>query len=236
MSRDLEDLELALSLLTGPDGLDTDVAPLPLERAPVAGLASLRIAYATTVPGAVVASALQGQVERVATLAARAGARVEARLPRCDWDGANVLVRELISAITAERCGEGLAWYFAALERRDRFITAWEAFFRDFDALLLPPGTTAAFPHCEPGAPLRIDGGLGDYFGHGALLALANLADLPALVAPAGRDEDGLPIGVQLVGPRWSEMRILAIARALLEAQVLPGFEPPPGYGRVGPD
>lgn len=230
MARGLDDLELALSLLAGPDGLDTDVAPIALERAPVAGLASLRIAYATTVPGAVVASSLKRQVEQVATLAARAGARVEERLPRCDWDGGNLLVRELISAITAERCTEGLAWYFAALDRRDRFIAAWEAFFRDFDALLLPPGMTTAFPHCEPGTPLRVDGELAEYFGHGAVLAMANLADLPALVAPAGRDEDGLPIGVQIVGPRWSEMRILAIGRALLEAQVLPGFAPPPGY------
>ncbi|WP_248362568.1 amidase family protein [Anaeromyxobacter oryzae] len=155
---------------------------------------------------------------------------MEERLPSCDWDGANLLVRELISAITAERCGEELAWYFAALDRRDRFITAWEAFFRDFDALLLPPSMTTAFPHCEPGTPLPVDGKLADYFGHGAVLAMANLADLPALVAPAGRDEDGLPIGVQIVGPRWSEMRILAIARALLNAQVLPGFAPPPGY------
>lgn len=46
----------------------------------------------------------------------------------------------------------------------------------------------------------------------------------------AGRGHDGLPIGIQIVGPRWSEMRLLAIARALEEAGILPGFQPPPGF------
>ena len=43
-------------------------------------------------------------------------------------------------------------------------------------------------------------------------------------------DPDGLPVGVQLVGPRWSEPRLLGIARELERAGVLPGFRPPPGF------
>ena len=50
----------------------------------------------------------------------------------------------------------------------------------------------------------------------------------PALSVPAGLDDDGLPIGVQIVGPLWSEMRILHIARELERTGVLPGFQPPP--------
>jgi amidase len=59
---------------------------------------------------------------------------------------------------------------------------------------------------------------------------LFNLTGQPALVVPAGLDQEGLPIGIQIVGPRWSEMRLLAIARALEEGGILPGFRPPPGY------
>jgi len=52
----------------------------------------------------------------------------------------------------------------------------------------------------------------------------------PALTVPAGRDEAGLPIGVQIVGPRWSEIRLLEIAAELEESGILPGFAKPPGY------
>jgi amidase len=228
MARDLDDLELALALVAGPDGEDTEVPPVPLAAEPVAPLAGLRLACATTLPGAVVSSALAQTVERVATLAANAGARVEHRLPDCDWDAANALVRELISAVVSGDGEHALGWYFAALTRRDRFIALWDQFFADFDALLLPPAMTTAFAHCEPGTPLGVDGHTADYLGHGALLAMANLAGLPALVAPAGRDRDGLPIGVQLVGRAWTDLRLLNIARALEAAQILPGFQPPP--------
>ena len=43
-------------------------------------------------------------------------------------------------------------------------------------------------------------------------------------------DPDGLPVGVQVVGPRWSEPRLLGIARELERAGVLPGFQAPPGF------
>ena len=228
LARDLDDLALALSIVAGPDGVDSEVPPVPLVESPVARIADLRIACATTVPGTVVARSLSAEVQRVATLAARAGARVEARLPDCDWDDANALFRDLVSAITSQRTDKDLAWYFSALERRDRLAATWDRFFRDFDALLMPPAMTTAFPHCAPGAPLIVDGTPAPYFGHGGVLAMGNLAGLPALVPPAGQDSEGLPVGVQIVGPRWSEMRLLGVCRALESVQALPGFRPPP--------
>ena len=228
LARDLDDLALALSIVAGPDGVDFEVAPVAIVDQPAARIADLRIAQAATVPGAVVARSLRERVERVANLAASAGARVEERLPPCDWENANALFGELVSAITSERSGKDLAWYFAALDRRDRLAAMWDRFFVDFDAVLMPPAMTAAFPHGDPGAPLDVDGKPAPYFGHGGVLAMANLAGLPALVAPAGQDDEGLPVGVQIVGPRWSEMRLLSICRALESAQALPGFRPPP--------
>ena len=41
---------------------------------------------------------------------------------------------------------------------------------------------------------------------------LANLADLPACAVPAGTDDDGLPVGVQLVGRRGADAVVLALA------------------------
>jgi amidase len=107
-----------------------------------------------------------------------------------------------------------------ALDRRDRFISAWEDFFGAYDALIIPSGTTTAFAHDDIAADA----------GQGRQLVFANLAGLPVLAIPAGRDEAGLPIGVQIVGPHWSEMRLLAIAAALEEVGILPKFTRPAGY------
>ena len=45
---------------------------------------------------------------------------------------------------------------------------------------------------------------------------------------PCGQDRDGLPIGLQLVGKRWSESRLLGIAKAI--EPLTGGFRRPPGY------
>ena len=68
------------------------------------------------------------------------------------------------------------------------------------------------------------------YGGIGRHTALFNLAGLPSISIPAGDDAHGLPVAVQMVGPRWSEIRLLAIARAMEGWGLLPGFCRPPGY------
>jgi amidase len=52
-----------------------------------------------------------------------------------------------------------------------------------------------------------------------------NLTGHPVVVIPIGRDPDGLPIGIQIVGRRWEDERVLAIAAILAEAAGR--FEPP---------
>jgi len=238
LARDLDDLSLALSVIAGPDGRDGDVPAVPLAAPPRRELAGVRLAIAPTVPGVRVQQALSRQVERIGAEASRFGARVVERLPAIDWDDLHALFRDLLAAVTglldpkADLRDEQrtLAWYLTALDRRDRFIAAWHDYFHDVDALVLPPATTTAFPHCDSGAAIDVDGERRSYVETGGLVAFCNLAGLPALVAPAGRDDDGLPIGVQLVGPAWSEPALIELARALERAGVLPGFQPPPGY------
>ena len=237
MARDLRDLELALSLIAGPDGHDSDVPPVPLVSPRRRPLEDLYLAVAPTPPGATVAKSIRRQVERVAAQASDAGARVEERYPDLDWDALDRLFGDLVGTIVsvfdpqAELPEERrtLAWYLDALDRRDRFITAWEEFLEDFDGLILPPAMTTAFTHREPGAPLEIDGKTVDYRELARVPGRQNMTGLPALTVPAGFDDDGLPIGIEIVGPRWSEMRLLRIARELEQAGILPGFQRPPG-------
>jgi amidase len=238
MARNLDDLELALSIVAGPDAHDGDVPPVPLGSRSAHSVKDLRLAVAPTLPGVTVARSLVELVERVAARCSDRGARVEATLPDVDWGNQLALFGDLVQAITglfdpgAKLRDEqrSLAWYFSCLERRDRFIAAWEAFFVRFDALLLPPGIASAFPHCENGDRIVVDGKHASYNEHGRLLVPFNLTGHPALIVPAGQDGDGLPIGLQLVGPLWSETSLLDIARALEEASILPGFRAPPGY------
>jgi amidase len=226
MTRDLGDLELVLRVIAGPDGLDTEVPPVRLRDRRRRALPELRLAAVTALPGAMVAAGLRAEVERVAAQVSDAGARVEDRLPKVSWEEQR-LSGELMTAVTgvfdpgARLPDEhrGLAWYLTALDRRDRFISGWEDFFGGHDALILPPATTTAFGHDSTADA-----------GQERQLVFANLAGLPALTVPAGHDEAGLPIGVQIVGPRWSEIRLLEIAAELEEAGVLPGFARPPGY------
>lgn len=112
---------------------------------------------------------------------------------------------------------KSLSWYFQALQRRDHWISAWESFLGTYDALILPPAGSVAFPHDET-----------DTDHHGLMSVFANLAGLPALTVPAGHDPDGLPIGVQIVGPRWSEVSLIDVAATLETAGILPRFQRPP--------
>jgi Asp-tRNA(Asn)/Glu-tRNA(Gln) amidotransferase A subunit family amidase len=46
----------------------------------------------------------------------------------------------------------------------------------------------------------------------------ANLTGFPAMSIPCGFTREGLPVGMQLLGPRWGEARLLAVALAYEEA------------------
>lgn len=56
--------------------------------------------------------------------------------------------------------------------------------------------------------------------------ALASIAGLPALAIPAGTDDEGMPVGVQLVGAMGNELGLMELARRL--EPHLGGFVPPP--------
>src|SRR5712692_6739601 len=114
-----------------------------------------------------------------------------------------------------------------ARQRRGQSIIAWEQFFDRWDVLLCPASMTTAFPHCNPGSPLEVDGKEVSYWTVAAHGALFNYTGHPAVVLPYTLDRAGLPIGIQLVGKRWGDSRLLAVAEAL--APVTGGFRRPPG-------
>ncbi len=57
---------------------------------------------------------------------------------------------------------------------------------------------------------------------------LATLGHLPATVAPVGKTSEGLPVGVQIIGPYLEDRTTIDVARLI--TREIGGFEPPPGF------
>ena len=108
--------------------------------------------------------------------------------------------------------------YLHAMRMRTRLQDALDSMFRDVDVILSvgraitatpitqpldsPPTTASASP-----PPNRRTGNIG-------LIAAGNLAGVPAIFFPCGFGTDGLPVGLQLVGPPYSEPLLVALASA----------------------
>ena len=119
--------------------------------------------------------------------------------------------------------------YFHALATRERLIVALEGFLGSFDAWLLPVAATPAFTHMRSGKSLDVDGTAVPYTtAVGSYAAPFNLTGSPSVALPAGQSRAGLPIGVQLVGRRWDDDHLLAVAERVSE--ILGPFRAPPGY------
>ena len=96
--------------------------------------------------------------------------------------------------------------------------------------LLTPVTPTPAFVHDhDPDVDARtivLDGAPFPYADQFAWLQAVGVAHLPAVSAPAGRTAGGLPVGIQIVGPRFEDRTAIDFAARL--AEVAGGFTPPP--------
>ncbi|MET3519692.1 amidase [Mesorhizobium abyssinicae] len=235
LARSAEDLALIYRIIAGPDGGDTDLAPVPVEATETPDVSTLRIAVATTFPGFPVADEISAAVEKLGEKLGSAGAMVEeAKLPRLDLHDdlaeGGALIGMMLEAAQPDPPEQPtpISRWFAALARRDRSILAWDRFFESCDALLCPVAMTTAFPHCAPGTAIEVNGREENYWMLPAYGAVFNYSGHPALTIPGGYDSEGLPIGLQLVGRRWSETRLLGIASAI--APLAGGYRRPTGY------
>jgi aspartyl-tRNA(Asn)/glutamyl-tRNA(Gln) amidotransferase subunit A len=102
-----------------------------------------------------------------------------------------------------------------ALRQRERIARALGDYFDRFDLLLTPTTPVTAWPIDQLGPPV-IGGRPAGPRGHAAFTPLFNYCGVPALSVPAGTVR-GLPVGLQVVGPRWEDARALRFA-AVVEA------------------
>jgi amidase len=115
---------------------------------------------------------------------------------------------------------------------QQRTRLAWRAAFQDIDVFLAPASVVAAFAHdhSEPqqARKLAAAGGSRSYMDLMFWISFASIAALPATVAPVGRTAEGLPVGLQIVGPALEDATPIDFAERA--AGVIGGFIPPPGY------
>lgn len=110
-----------------------------------------------------------------------------------------------------------------ANSRRELHRHGWRQLFAEFDAVVCPITPTPAFPHDHNPNPsdrrLDIDGVPYPYFDQLVWAGLATMPGLPATAVPAGRSPEGLPVGVQLIGPMFEDRTPLRLAE-LLEGKI----------------
>ena len=120
--------------------------------------------------------------------------------------------RRIMLGTFVQSAGYYDAYYKRAMRARTLLRKEYEKVLQQCDFLLTPTTPTTAFQIGQKQDPLSMY--LSDIF-----TVSANLTGLPALSVPAGRDRNGLPIGVQLIGRAFDEASLLQAAKLLEDIQ-----------------
>ncbi len=245
MARFVDDLTLAYNLVRGPHASSPHTAPSSQARPEQVDLKRLRCAFFTGGGLIPVAPEIRTAVESAARALDKIGVPVEQKMPPIagvaalwinyltadgnqplhDALGENVkLSRERLRMLFAPATDIATSAFFKLAVERDTFRAALAGFMERYPVIVCPVFCTTAFPH---GAlSVEVEGQTYPLYSAGWPSTWVNLAGLPAAVVPAGRDREGLPIGVQIVGRAFEEETVLAVARAL-ESE-LGGYQRPP--------
>ena len=259
MARSARDMEQMLRVLAGPDRWNTPGWRLELPERPVDDFSQLRIAAWLDDPHCPVDASTRRVLGSLVEAIEAAGGRVdtEAR-PAVSLEKIDRVFRALLfSALSGEYSRERIEElatiegdspydrarrdatqrhreWLANNERRLQIREHWRRFFLDYDIILMPVQPRGAIPH-DHSMPqwtrtVEIDGVERPYLDLFSWITPAGSAYLPATVVPAGIGDDGLPIGVQVVGPYLHDITTIRAARLISH---LRGGPPRPALATV---
>jgi len=250
MTRTVADAALMLEVMSGPHPLDFTT----LEAGPANYLARLRegikgrrIAYSPDLGHARVdpdvAALVKAAVERFSEL----GATVEevptpwaaqgAEMIRFFWAAhmtrlaphlakwESLMDPGLVACIKAAQ-NYSVAEYQAMRERKMAYVAAIHRWFEDWDFLLTPSVSVAAFP-AERLMPAHWPQHEWDWVSWAEFSYPFNMSWNPAANVPCGFNADGLPVGLQIVGRRFDDLGVLQAAAAFEQAQPWAANRPP---------
>lgn len=258
MTSSIADLKLWLSLVEGEDPRSFQVPPAPPRIVDERPLRKYRIAWTDCFGTMSASMEIQALLEQLANTLDTQGCQIEKASPpdfnfTDAWKtygaltGAWLATRPIpIRPLILDNLRKLLAGgpviqgamqgarlnlnQFAAMNaRRNRFTMQLDAFLSGWDAWLCPVVGFPAFPHQVPAKPIEVDGQSVPYvLGGVAYTSLFTLTGHPVVVLPVGQTNNGLPIGVQLVGHRWKDHQLLDLAEKIVE--VTGTVSQPPGY------
>jgi amidase len=242
IARSVEDLELVFRIISGPDGRDPFIAPVPVRDSRQVELAGLRVGWHADNGIFTPSDDIMGVVAAAARVLEKAGAAIREVVPdplpgtmaeldrNFVWNNdGGAWIRRLLDSAGTTQPHPAIAvqidakWLVetgeltALMESRDRFRSDMLAFMQDYDVMITPVvGFTAPpFGQTEDEA----------HFPGYTYTQVYNLTGQPAVVVRCGRSPEGLPIGVQVAAQPWREDVALAVARHLEE--VFGGWSPP---------
>ena len=104
------------------------------------------------------------------------------------------------------------SYYHAWLSKNDWWQEV-RATFEAYDLVVSPVSACPPFPLGRDG-PEHVDGRTISFYGWLSFTVPFNMSGQPAISLPAGFTRDGLPVGLQIVGPRFADETVLAVAAA----------------------
>lgn len=243
MSRSVTDCALLLNVMCEPD--PRDAYSLPYDGADYLhgldeGVEGLKIAYSATLGSHTVNREIAALVSKAVDILAELGAEVvetSLDLPGVDetfrkhWyaGAANLLQRfdEAAQAamdpglleIAAEGRGYDLLEYLRAVTQREQLIVAANRFHESYDLLVTP---TLPIPAFAAGAEVPPGSGMKRWPEWTPFTYPFNLTQQPTISVPCGLTAQGLPAGLQIVGPRFADAMVLRAARAYEKARPWP--------------
>ena len=256
MGRSAQDLLAALKVVGGPVGWDAKAWKWELPPPRANNLRDFRVGYviddSISPPTREVAAVLGNAIEALG----RAGVQLKpgwpARLQPREMDSTYLYMlgaftssmtpedaqgREQTPGDTGDPFAAGARATFREWQqmniRRVAYRGQWQAYFEEVDVFLSPVTFTAAFPHdhSEPQSARTVPTSDGPrrYMEMMNWIAAASLTGCPATVAPVGLTPDGLPVGIQIMGPYGEDATPITFAE--LMAREIGGFSPPRGFG-----
>jgi aspartyl-tRNA(Asn)/glutamyl-tRNA(Gln) amidotransferase subunit A len=242
LTRTVSDAALMLSVISGADERDMTAwnTPAPDFRVGLDdGVRGLRVAWS---PRLGYVKKLHPEVEAATAQAAQVFADLGAIVEEADpgftgpfemimtiWGGVSATIVDAIPEQDRAKLDAGFAEiaeagksvslndYLAAVTARQDLAIAMERFHEKYDLLLTPQ---MPIPALEAGRVTPADGSYGDnWINWSPYTYPFNLTQQPAASVPCGFTSDGLPIGLQIVGPSRHDHRVLRAARAFESAR-----------------
>lgn len=257
LARYAKDLRLALEILGGPDDDEAVAYSWKLPPPRQQRLKDYRVGYVLDDNLCPLSSDVRGVLADAVAALRKAGANLTEGWPKGvnPGDEYQNYVFLLMATLASETREEKLAEMRARAKKQDgswealdalaqagphkSFIDArskqmacratWQEYFRTYDAFLLPTAFVPAFKHDHGSRRvLMTPEGTRPYLDLFFWISFATHTGHPATVVPVGLTREGLPIGIQIIGPYLEDATPIDLAAKMEE--LLGGFRPPKGF------